>query len=189
MASLGDISKIVLQNGNEYDIKDANARSRIEALENYTDYLGVTTTALTDGASTNPITINEESVTAVKGNIVNYGSKEFIFNGTVWQEFGDLSALGALAYENTASGSYTPAGTISGTAVSADNTTSDNVYSITAVGTLPEFTVSGEVLTFAAGTLPTKGDAQSVLTGVGSLTVTDPSFTGTAGTVTVGVSS
>ena len=70
------------------------------------DYLGVTTTALTDGATTNPITINGEQVTAKKGNIANYGSKEFIFNGTAWQEFGDLSALGALAYKDSATGSF-----------------------------------------------------------------------------------
>lgn len=54
-------------------------------------YLGVTTTPLTDGASTNPITINDESVTAKEADWVVYNSKDFIFNGTVWQEVGDLS--------------------------------------------------------------------------------------------------
>lgn len=110
---MADLSTITLPSGTTYNFKDADARSRIDALEAYTDYLGVTTTALTDGASTNPITINGESVTAKKGNIVNYGSKEFVFNGTIWQEFGDLSALGSLAYKNSATGSFTPSGSVS----------------------------------------------------------------------------
>ena len=110
---MADITKIITTNGTEYNIKDAGARELIEELQAYTEYLGVTTTALTDGASTNPITIGGESVTAKKGNIANYGAKEFIFNGTVWQEFGDMSALGSLAYKNKASGSYTPAGDVS----------------------------------------------------------------------------
>lgn len=54
------------------------------------NYLGVTTTALSDGDSTNPITINGESVTAKKSDWVIYDSKDFIFNGSVWQEVGDF---------------------------------------------------------------------------------------------------
>ena len=100
MATLSNLS----YGGVSYEIKDAAARSAIDALQKYTNYLGVTTTELTDGASTNPITINGDSVTAKKGEIANYGSKEFIFNGTVWQEFGDLSGLGSLAFKDSASG-------------------------------------------------------------------------------------
>ena len=54
---------------------------------------GVTTTALTDGCDTNPITINGESYTAVEGDLVAYQSKEFLFNGTIWQELGDVSEV------------------------------------------------------------------------------------------------
>ena len=50
-----------------------------------TKWLGVTTTELTDGASTNPITINGASVTAEDGDIVQYGTDTFTFNGEVWQ--------------------------------------------------------------------------------------------------------
>ena len=198
------ISKITI-GSTTYDIKDAQARSDIEALQQYTDYLGVTTTALTDGATTNPITIGGESVTAVKGNIVNYGSKEFIWNGSEWQEFGDLSAitnlLGDLAYEDTAEGSYTPAGSVEitpttenvysitdvGTLPTVSPSTdtvysitdvgtlptvspsTDTVYSITAVGTLPSFSYdsANETLSFDAGSLPTKGEAQTVVSDVG----------------------
>lgn len=56
-------------------------------------WAGITTTALTDGATTNPITVDGESYTAVAGDTVSYESKEFIFSGTIWQEFGDLSGI------------------------------------------------------------------------------------------------
>ena len=37
---------------------------------------------------------------------------EFIFDGTQWNEFGEASVLKALAYKDSASGDYTPAGGI-----------------------------------------------------------------------------
>lgn len=106
---MADISKITLPSGTTYNIKDQRARDLIDEMSGYTDFLGVTTTALTDGATTNPIKINNVDVTAKKGNIVTYGSAEFIFNGTAWQAFGDLSGLGDLAFKDTASGSGTVA--------------------------------------------------------------------------------
>lgn len=106
------VSQITDTAGETYSIKDAEARELIAELEAYTDYLGVTSTEITDGSTTNPITIDGDQITAKKGNIVNYQSKEFIFNGTAWQEFGDLSGLGSLAFKNSASGTYTPSGSI-----------------------------------------------------------------------------
>jgi hypothetical protein len=120
-----DIKKIQLPGmSTAYDIVDQGARDLISELQQYTDYLGVTTDALTDGSTTNPINIIGETdpVTAVTGNIVNYGSKEFIFNGTAWAEFGDLSGLGTLAFQNSASGSYTPAGTMTDPTVAIGGT-------------------------------------------------------------------
>lgn len=119
---MADISKITLPSGTTYDIKDAVAR---EAISGYTKFLGVTTTALTDGDDTNPITINGQSVTASAGDIVSYGSKEFIFNGSVWQEFGDLGALGDMAYADTASGSGTVSGSVTLTKTGKTTTVSE----------------------------------------------------------------
>ena len=107
-----NIKQITLPSGTTYDIVDQGARDLIDALGNYTVFLGVTSTALTDGATTNPIVINGESVTARTGDIVTYGSQEFIFNGTAWQAFGDLSGLGSLAFKNSASGNFTPQGSV-----------------------------------------------------------------------------
>lgn len=114
--SFNKVSKLNI-GGQDYYVKDAAARAEIEKLSTYTKFLGVTTTALADGATTNPITIGGESVTAKNGDIAIYGSAEFIFNGTAWAEFGDLSGLwnelGDLAFNDAASGEYTPAGDIS----------------------------------------------------------------------------
>jgi len=90
-------------------------------------FRGSTTTALTDGATTNPITIDGSSYTAVMGDMVIYGNKEFLFDGTSWHEMGDLSdtvgrkyyvdgnARGEIfnvyegTYQNTAPGVYSTA--------------------------------------------------------------------------------
>lgn len=57
--------------------------------------VGETTTTLTDGATTNPITVDGKSYTAQPNDAVIYGNKEFLFDGTKWHEFGDLSGLNA----------------------------------------------------------------------------------------------
>ena len=163
------ISQITLPSGSTYDIKDAGARELIEALQSYSEYLGVTTTALSEGATTNPIVIGGENVTAKKGNIANYGAKEFIFNGSAWQEFGDLSAIGALGYKSSASGSYTPAGTVSQPTFSGSEMTATGKF--TPAGSVAAPTFTGE-----------EGDVS--VTGTPAGTVSQPSFTGDAMTST-----
>ena len=154
------LSKIILPTGTEYDIKDAQARADIAdiqaAIAGGLKFLGETTTPLTDKATTNPITVNGDSVTAVAGNLVLYGNKEFLFDGTKWLEMGDLSVLGALAFKSSASGSYTPAGTVS---------------QPTFTGTASEVDVSA--------TASENGNYQP------SGTVSQPTFSGTADTITV----
>lgn len=218
---MADLKKITLPSGTTYNLVDQGARDLIAQIESGTGWLGVTTTALTDGATTNPIMVNGESVTAKAGNLTSYGAKEFIFNGTVWQELGDMSMLGELAYKNSASGSYTPAGTVTkptftgtqgsinatftpagnvsittgagnvnytpaGTVSTPTITVTPSTASITpinSVGELPELTmtVANETLTFGwdAGSLPTKGSAQTVVTGIQSASSSRPTFTGT----------
>ena len=107
-----ELSRITLPSGTTYDIKDATARA---AIAGGTSFLGITTTALTDGSTVSTITISGESVSAVNGGIAIYNSKEFIYAGTdsSWHEIGDTTNLGDLAYKDTASASYTPAGGVS----------------------------------------------------------------------------
>lgn len=182
---MAEISKITLPSGTTYDLKDAEARERIAELEQWSDYLGVTTTALTDGATTNPITIDGESVTAKKGNIAIYSNKEFIFNGTKWNEFGDMSGLGSLAYKNSASGSYTPAGsvsqpTFSGTALTSTGnftpagsvaiSTGTGSANYTPAGSVSQPTFSGNSLTSTGNYTP--AGSVAISTGSGSANYT-----------------
>lgn len=211
------IYELTLPSGNSYYLKDdevrdwigdgttTGAEKRITSLEtevaklsNATHWLGVTTTTLSDGSTTNPITINGDSVTAVSGDIVqDSNGNEYIFNGTAWQALGSsVGTLKAFAYADTGdvtitpkgsnasssvSGtcSVTPSGSVSGTAVAL---TTDTVGSVTNAGSMPTYTVSNGVLTIGAGVVPTVSDV-TVATGVD--TVTDPTFTGTASSGTI----
>jgi hypothetical protein len=52
-------------------------------------YCGVTTTTLTDGATTNPITINDADHTATNGCTVGYNNSLFVWTGSAWEELGN----------------------------------------------------------------------------------------------------
>lgn len=191
---MADISKITGLNGSTYNFKDAAARKDIEeikhAMSGGVQFIGETTTVLTDGATTNPITINGESVTATSGNLVAYEEDEFLFDGTKWIKMGSVGSLGALAYKDSASGSFTPSGLVSTPTISvATAGTTTTVNSITGVGTLPNLTMTVEnetlIFSFDQGTLPTKGVDTTVKTGDAAYSATAPSFTGTTGSVTV----
>ena len=166
----------------EYTIKDAEARQLIEEIGHALYWIGVTTDALTDGATTNPITVNGESVTAKLGGMASYSGSEFVWNGSAWQELGKNN-FGALAFKSSASGSYTPAGQVDVT--QAEDTTA-SVTPFGSAGSLPAatWTVSGETATFAfdAGVLPSAGTAVDVVTAAGAVSAT---FSGTAATITV----
>lgn len=165
---MADLKKITLPSGTTYNIVDQGARDLIAALEGSTAWIGVTTTPLTDGSTTNPIVVAGETITAKKGNMVAYGKAEFVFDGTKWQEFGDLSTLGDLAYKDSATGSYTPAGAVS---------------QPTFTGTEHEFNLHLPVYTkqWSQSFTGTSGSVSADFTPEG--TVSKPTFTGTKGTV------
>lgn len=149
---MADISKITLPSGTTYDLKDAYARDLIKELHNYTKYLGVTTTTLVSGVTTDPdVDIAGTTVTAEAGNIVTYsasgqpGGEEFIYSGTVWQQFGDLSGLGRLAYKNNATGTFTPQGSITASSFTGTSTTSTGKFT-------PSGSISGTTFTGASMT-------------------------------------
>lgn len=112
---MADISKITLPSGTTYDIKDARARELVTSLSGALTYLGTSSTALTDGCTTSPITVGSTSVTPKAGDIAAYGNSEFVWSAaeSKWREFGSTGSLKALAFKDSASTSYTPAGTVS----------------------------------------------------------------------------
>lgn len=163
-----------------FDICDAEARQMIEDLGHALYWIGVTTTALTDGDTTNPIIVDGTNVTANVGGVAQYDGTEFVWNGTAWQKLGE-GTLGALAYKDNATGNYTPSGTVN---VAQGTDTTTTVNSITDVGSLPSFSYNSntESLSFSAGSLPTKGANTTVVTASGTRTAT---FSGTQDSVTV----
>jgi hypothetical protein len=72
-------------------------------LPNVLKFIGTTTTTLTDGATTNPITINSKSVTAVSGDVVILSGtdKEFLWVGSKWEEFGNASSHSIKGHTHT----------------------------------------------------------------------------------------
>lgn len=110
------IWQVTTTNGTTYDIEDRVARSQSGGA---ILIRGTTTTALEDNATTNPIIISGNSYTAIANDAVFYGAKEFVFDGTYWHEFGDMSGLGEMAKADTASTSYTPAGSVTLTGTEA----------------------------------------------------------------------
>ena len=162
----------------EFTLKDAEARQMISDLGNALYWVGVTTTALTDGATTNPIVVAGDDVTVEVGAVASYDGLEFVFNGTQWQAFGHAN-FGDLAFKSSAEGSYTPAGSVS---ITAGTDSTDSVVGVSANGTTPYFTVSGETATFNPGAMPTLDSSKTFVTSRGS---DSASFSGTAATITV----
>lgn len=112
---MAQISKITLPSGSTYDLKDAWARSQISALVggDAIVFKGVSSTALTDGGTQKP-TVDGSQVNPTVGQLYFYGTQEFVWGSdSKWHELGSLDNLGDLAYEDTASGKFTPAGTVS----------------------------------------------------------------------------
>lgn len=172
MADKKYLSKIV-KAGNTLHIKDAEARQEIadikSSITGAMHFIGTTTTALKDGSTTKTIVIAGADYEAKQGDVAIYGELEFVWNGSKWQEYGSTGSLKALAFKDSASASYTPAGQNAASAVSfSGQTTGDFVTGLNddaeapsfkegafSQGTLPSYT-EGE---FTQGTLPSLGDA------------------------------
>jgi hypothetical protein len=72
---------------------DGSAEKTITAadlgLSSAMKYLGTTTTKISDGSTTSSVVVGSSTITVTNGNVVIYGSKEFIWNGSAWEEFGN----------------------------------------------------------------------------------------------------
>lgn len=151
---MADLSKIILPSGTEYNLKDAAAREAIANINSF-DYVVSTDAATTpygvqwdDDGTTITGTLVASSTTMHKIYLVplededdnNYFDEYItIQTGTstyVWEKFGstkiDLSSLGDLAYEDTASGTVNDyvtgaSGSFSGTAATISITPEGSV--------------------------------------------------------------
>lgn len=97
-----------------YDIKDAAARNDISTLNSKMNsvtsamhFIGITTTPLTDGATTSTLAGDSLKKTTgfADGDFVIYNNSEFVWNSTKWNELGSTGSLKKLAFKDEASGS------------------------------------------------------------------------------------
>lgn len=139
---MADISQITLPNGTTYDIKDSVARTTAGG---GLQFRGVTTTAITDGATTTTYVISGTNHTAENADMVVYGNKEFIFTtaDNKWHELGDNTSLGALAYKD--SGTYKRVNTISVSTNTTENKTASVTGSAVPNGGTADYTPAGSV--------------------------------------------
>lgn len=195
---------IISDGTNQFTLRDSVARQQIEQLANRTAYIGVTTTPLHTGDTTKYIIIDGETVEVQRGNIVIYQTSQFLWMGSSWQQFGDMSTLGNLAYANTASAEYEPKGSISNTdidytpqgSVTTELTpTTETVSEVADDAVLPSVTYDAEeeCLEFDEGALATitskqvvrEVTASSTFEGTQATLQTTSIFTGTEETITV----
>lgn len=152
------LSKIKTSNNTEYYVKDSEARSAIENLETQISggvhSVGVTTTALTDGSTTNPIQIGGSSYTAVNGDLVSYDGKEFLWTTSItpacWQELGSTGSLKAFAYADQGTATITPSVSVPEMTCTATGGSTDVV-----LGEATTFTNASSSVSFSGGTTDT----------------------------------
>lgn len=171
-------SWLELADGKKY-VKDAEAREDIarilEILQNGSRYIGKFTSAVVGGETVTTLKDGDvvTSITTTTGTFVTgtpgqdekelmagdytqiveagKSSVEFMWNGTSMDEFGSTSLLKALAFKDSANGTYTPAGTNAPSAVTFTGTADgDFVTGFDVDPVLPSFTEGA----FDAGSLP-----------------------------------
>ena len=100
--------------GKSYDGSSAISVSAADlGIANALHFIGETTTALTDGTDIGAVIISGVSKTPVSGDVVLYGSKEFIWNGSAWKELGDGSSHALKTITISAGNGLTGGGDIS----------------------------------------------------------------------------
>ena len=200
---MADISKITLPSGTTYNIKDEEARTAIASITTF-DYVICTNAANTpkdvqwqSGGTTITGTLVASADTKGKMYLVpdSLGTKdiydEYITINTsgstyIWERFGhtggSIGDLGDLAYKDSASGNFTPTGTVSQPTFSGSSLTSTGNFTPSGSVTIskgtgttnytPEGSVSAPTISKS-----TAGSTTTVnsITDVGSL----PSWSGT----------
>lgn len=177
---MAEISKITLPSGTTYDIKDVVARQMASA--------GVSFVLSTDAASTpKDVEWDNQGVTIVgtlepsdstKGAFylvpADTPQQKNIYDEYItllkndvysWEKVGstsvDLSSLGDLAYKDTASGNYTPEGTVSQPTFSGNSLTSSGKFTPSGSVAAPTITVTPATTTKYVASSATGGGSVS----------------------------
>ena len=151
------ISNVEMPDGSLLEIKDTVARQMATQGTRYIGKLyvdGTTYTHLVDNDTRTSVEIvtgssTHESHNATQGDIVLDDGKEFIFDGTVWEEMG-VDGLGAFAFVNegrvtvptVSYGNPTPNHTSTAATVNVESSASGNLAAPTGTFTQPSFSKS-----------------------------------------------
>ena len=188
------ISTITLPNSQTYDIKDAKARADIASITGTITgamhFIGVSSTAITDGGTDNPTidsNVYQMNGDTDAGAIAIYDELEFVWNGSKWQELGSSSKLGAMAYAETASATFQPQGTVSKpsflgqeSSVNITAATGGQSTNYTPAGTVSQPTFTNGSVTASGTFTPTGSVAVSTNAVENKKAAVSPAATGTA---------
>lgn len=123
-------------------------------------FRGITTTSISDGSTTNPITIDGQSYTAVTGDVVIKSGMEYLWASSKWNKLGDDSSY---ALKTVTLSGGTESGTGYGISVSGTGTLESNrtisltADTLTALGNIIPKTTGmdkGDLITFSAASTP-----------------------------------
>ena len=160
---MADISTITLPSGTTYNLKDAWARTQIQAITGGSAivFKGVSSTALTDGGNENPTVSGTVDTAKSTGDLYFYQQEEFIYgDDNKWHSLGaPMATLGALAYKDAVGVKYdkttSVTSTFTGTAGDVTITTAaNNSGNYTPSGTITGGTFSGSNTTFTGSYTP-----------------------------------
>ena len=195
------ISKVQLSGGT-YFIKDTEAHEKLAGLTGAMHFVG---TSSTDPTSEAGPTVAGHTVFAA-GDVVVYtpGEKqeerEYVYNGSSWQEFGSTGSLKALAFKDSASGNVKVSGTAAAQVFSGTQETLEHDVTGASVRVegnydkpndisidyTPEGTISAPVVTLSTGSAIASVTDGSVKAGsAASLSYTNSTIKGVS-TVTPG---
>lgn len=152
---MAEISKVQI-GSTTYDIKDATARTDIAELRNSMSgamhYIGVAKNAINTTTAVTTVVIVDgttpgKTVTLNSGDVVIYDKLEYVWSDSdnKFHEFGSTGSLKALAFKDSASASYTPAGGVSSGFTGTQETLKHNITNMGTVSTSATYTPAGTV--------------------------------------------
>ena len=126
-------------------------------------FVGSTSTALTDGATTSTLTPKtsgslSKTTNFIAGDVVLYNDAEYVWNGATWEILGDESsyALKTNTEDVIKTATFTP--DVPGSLTTKDT----SIPNVTSAGSAATFSVASGVLSITTGSAPTLGTAITI---------------------------
>ncbi len=112
-AVAGKVSKVLKWGSKSYDGSSEQTITAADlGLSGAMRFIGSTTSAISEGSKTNPVTVNGSSVTALVGDVVLYNHVEYIWTGS-WEQLGDEQSFALKSIQILAGDGMTGGGSLS----------------------------------------------------------------------------